>query len=77
MSYSSLYELGLPGESVSYQIQGESVGCSSNVILSTRKTGVFQRGSARHVDVASFRGPTRQVVAAYRYRGATRHVVAA
>jgi hypothetical protein len=25
------------------------------------------------VDVASFRGPTRQVVAAYRYRGAARH----
>ena len=35
----------------------------------------FQRGSARHVDAASFRG--RHVKsAAYRYRGSTRHVVA-
>jgi hypothetical protein len=48
----------------------------SNFILSPRKTGGgFQRGSARHVAVASIRDrhvkPTVD-----RYRGATRHVVA-
>jgi hypothetical protein len=37
--------------------------------------GVFQRGSARHVAVASIRGRHFKS-AAYRYRGATRHVVA-
>ena len=29
--------------------------------IASQDGGVFQRGSARHVDVASFRGPTRQV----------------
>jgi hypothetical protein len=33
VSYSSLSELGLPGEVVSYQMQGESVGWWSNIIL--------------------------------------------
>jgi hypothetical protein len=45
--------------------------------ISSHDGGGFQRGSARHVAVASFRGTTRQVVASYRYRGSTRHVVAA
>ena len=75
--YSSLSELCLSGESVSSRLHGESVGWWSNIILSPRKTGVFQGGSARHVDVASSRGTTRQVVAAYRYRGSTHHVVTA
>ncbi len=61
MSCSSLSGLYLPGESVSCQMHGESVGWWSNIILCPRKTGIFQRGSARHVDVASFRGSTRQV----------------
>jgi hypothetical protein len=48
VSCSSLSELSLPGESVSCQIQGESVGWWSNFILSPHKTGGFFRG-ARHV----------------------------
>ena len=52
VSCSSLSELSLPGESISYQIQGESVGWWSNIILSPRKTGGFFRG-ARHVTSTS------------------------
>ena len=80
-------------ESASCQIQGESVGWWGFIIFivaSRRKTGLFSRvsgGSTRHVDVTSrhvnvtsYRGSTRHVVAAYRsvyrYRGSTRHVVA-
>jgi hypothetical protein len=43
--------------------------------IASQDGGGFQRGWASHVDIASFRGPTRQVVAACRYRGATRQVV--
>jgi hypothetical protein len=42
---SSLSEISLPGESVSCQIQGESVGWWSNIILSHNTTGGFFRGS--------------------------------
>jgi hypothetical protein len=56
VSYSSLSELYLLGESVSYQMQGESVGWWSNFIVSPRKTGGFFRG-ARHVT-----SPSRQSV---------------
>jgi hypothetical protein len=52
VSCSSLSELSLPGESISYQIQGESVGWWSNIILSPRKTGGVFRG-ARHVTSTS------------------------
>ena len=93
VSCSSLSELNLLGESVNYQIQGESVGWWGIIIFivaSRRKTGLFSRvsgGSTRHVDVTSrhvnvtsYRGSTRHVVAAYRSayrnRGSTRHVVA-
>jgi hypothetical protein len=48
VSCSSLSELYLLGESVSCQMQGESVGWWSNFILSPRKTGGFFRG-ARYV----------------------------
>ncbi len=74
---SSLSELCLPGESVSCQIQGESVGWWGNIIFPLARRGVFQGGSPRHVDVSSSRGSTRHVVTAYRYRGSTSHVVAA
>ena len=44
-----------------------------NTLEREKDGGVFQRGSARHADVASIRG--RHVKsAAYRYRDATRHV---
>ena len=52
VSCSSLSELSLPGESISYQIKGKSVGWWSNIILSPRKTGGFFRG-ARHVTSTS------------------------
>ena len=73
---SSLSELCLPRDSASCQMQGESAGWWSNTTFIASQDGdFFQRGSARHVDVASFRG--RHVKsAAYRYRGSTRHVVA-
>ena len=54
----------------------QSVDWWSNIICLLARRGVFQGGSAHHVDVVSSRGSTRQVVAAYRYRGSTRHVVA-
>jgi hypothetical protein len=54
VSCSSLSELYFLGKSVSYQIQGESVGWWSNFILSPHKTGWFFRG-ARHVT-----SPSRQ-----------------
>ena len=76
VSCSSLSELNLLGESVSCQMQGESVGWWSNFILSPRKTGGFFRG-ARHVTSPSRQSGARHVKsAAYRYRGATRHVAA-
>jgi hypothetical protein len=56
VSYSSLFDLGLPGESVSYQMQGESVGWWSNTILLPRKTGGGFRG-ARQVTSTSRQGP--------------------
>ena len=70
----SLSELCLPGESASCQIQGESADWwSSTTIIASQDVGGFQRDSARHVDVASFRG--RHVKsAAYKYRDSTRHV---
>ena len=59
---SSLSELFLPGESVNCQMQGESVGWWSNItFIASQDGGGFQRGSVRHVTVASIRGPTRQV----------------
>ena len=62
VSCSSLSELSLPGESVSCQIQGESVDWWSNItFIASQDGGVFQGGSARHTDVASIRGSTRQV----------------
>ena len=82
--YRSLFELCLPGESVRCEIQGESVGWWSNIIFLPDKTGVF-RGArhsvsmSRRVNVTSYRGSTRHVVAACRsanrYRGSTRHRV--
>ena len=88
VSCSSLSELSLPGESISYQIQGESVGGWSNFILSPRKTGVFFRG-ARHVTSPSRQSGAdtssrpltgtgaRHVTSLPSDRGATHHVVAA
>ena len=88
VSCSSLSELSLPGESISYQIQGESVGWWSNIILSPRKTGGFFRG-ARHVTSPSRQSGAdtssrpltgtgaRHVTSLPSDRGATHHVVAA
>jgi hypothetical protein len=88
VSCSSLSELSLPGESVRCQIQGESVGWWSNIILSSRKTGGFFRGF-RHVtspsrqsgDDKSSRPLTgtgaRHVMTLPPDRGTTHHVVAA
>ena len=74
--YISLSELCFPGESVYCQIQGESVVWWSNIMFLLPRRGIFQGGSTRHVDVASSRDTTCQVVPDYRYRGSTSHVVA-
>ena len=73
--YSSLSELAGRGNPRTVECRGNPLaGGVSSFYLLTRRGG-FQGGSARHVDVASFRG--RHVKsAAYRYRGSTRHVVA-
>ena len=88
VSCSSLSELYLLGESVSCQMQGESVGWWSNFILSPRKTGGFFRG-ARHVTSPSRQSGAdtssrpltgtgaRHVTSLPSDRGATHHVVAA
>jgi hypothetical protein len=54
VSCSSLSEFYLLGESITYQMQGESVDWWSNFILSSRKTGGVFRGT-RHVT-----SPSRQ-----------------
>ena len=86
VSCSSLSELYLLGESVSYQIQGESVGWWSNFILSPRKTGGVFRG-ARHVTSTSRHSGAdkssrpltgtgaRHVTSMPSDRGSTHHVV--
>ena len=88
VSCSSLSELYLPGESVSCQLQGESVGWWCNFILSPRKTGGFFRG-ARHVTSPSRQSGAdtsswpltgtgaRHVTSLPPDRGSTHHVVAA
>jgi hypothetical protein len=47
----------------------------SNMIFLHVSRGVFQRVSARHVDVTSTVDSTRHVVSTYRYRDSIRHVV--
>jgi hypothetical protein len=53
VSRSSLSDLYLLGQSISYQMQGESVGWWSNFILSPRKkvksAAYRYRGATRHV----------------------------
>jgi hypothetical protein len=66
--YSSLSELCQPGQPASCRMRVDSLGWWSNIIFLLARRGVFQGGSARHVDVASSRGSTRQVVAAYSIR---------
>jgi hypothetical protein len=73
VSCSSLSELGLPGESVSYQMQLESVGWWSNIILSPRKTGEFFRG-ARHVTSPSRHPGARHVKSLPLTGAGARHV---
>jgi len=89
VSCSSLSELSLPGESISCQIQGESVGWWSNFILSPRKTGGVFRGTrhvtspsrhsgARHVKSWPLTSTgARHVTSLPPDRGTTHHVVAA
>jgi hypothetical protein len=77
--FNALSELGLPGESMSYQIQGESVDWWSDIILSSHKTGgVFRR--ARRVTSTSCHSGTRHVkswsLTGTVSRGETLHVVA-
>jgi hypothetical protein len=76
VSCSSLSELYLPGESVSCQIQGESVGWWSNIIYCLARRGVF-RGARQVTSTSRHSGARHVKSAAYRYRGSTCHVVAA
>jgi hypothetical protein len=87
VSSNSLSDLSLLGESVTYQIQGESVVWWSNIILSPRQTGGFFRGS-RHVTSPSRQSGTdkssrpligtgtRHVTSLPPDRDSTHHVVA-
>ena len=80
-------ERDLLGESISYQMEGESVGWWSNFILSPRKTGGVFRG-VRHVTSPSRQSGTdtssrpltgtgtRHVTSLSPDRGSTHHVVA-
>ena len=87
VSCSSLSELYLPGESVNCQIQGESVGWWSNIILSPRKTGGFSEGLGTSRRRRVNQGPdtssrpltgtgARRVTSLPSDRGSTHHVVA-
>jgi hypothetical protein len=81
-------ERDLLGESISYQMEGESVGWWSNFILSSRKTGGVFRG-VRHVTSPSRQSGTdtssrpltgtgtRHVTSLSPDRGSTHHVVTA
>ncbi len=76
VSCNSLSELYLPGESVICQIQRESTGWCSNIILSPRKPGGVFRGSRNVTSTSCHSGARHVKSTAYRYRGSTRPVVA-
>jgi hypothetical protein len=61
VSCSSLSELSLPGESISYQIQGECVGCGVTSFYRLARRGGFSEGLGTSRRRRVIQGPTRQV----------------